>query len=471
MSEVVFGVDSSTQSTKLEVRSMASGRLLWEGKRPHPPTHPPVSEQDPESWWQALSPLLEEARSSWRPAAISVAAQQHGLVALDAKHSVIRPAKLWNDTTCAEDVEALVARRPPSWWVDHCGSVPSTSFTVAKVAWLARCEPSNWDRLAKVLLPHDWLTWRVSGEEVTDAGDASGTGYFDVVRRRWDTEVLELVGLDAGMLPRVCNPTEQVGSWQGAVVAPGTGDNMAAALGAAIAAGQVGVSIGTSGTVFVTSPAPVGDASGTVAGFADATGGYLPLVCTLNAARVTDTVARWLGKGPDELAAMALSCPPGSGGVVMVPYFDGERTPRLPNATGTVAGIRTDTEPEHLVRAAYEGVVCSLLEGLDALTAAIGEGYSPSSLVLLGGGARSPAYRRVLADLSGLPVRAVVGVEPVACGACVQATAVACAEDPKEVAARWGLGGGALLDPDPMVPREEIRQRWREVRERVYGLW
>jgi xylulokinase len=449
---LVLGVDSSTQSTKVEVRDADTGALVGEGRAPHPPTTPPRSEQHPDAWWQAL----ESARAGLPPVdAIAIAGQQHGLVALDHRNGVIRPAKLWNDTESAPDAQWLRAQLDDAGWARACGSVPVAAFTITKLSWLHRAEPDAWSRLARACLPHDWLTWKLCGAFVTDRGDASGTGYFSAAEDTYRTDLLAIVEDDGdwmSRLPRVALPTEGVGTSGAAVVAPGTGDNMAAALGIALQPGDVAISIGTSGTVFAVSDVPTFDMSGAVAGFADATGRYLPLVCTLNATKVTDAVARLLGIDASRLDTLALDADPGAGGATLVPYFDGERTPNRPDATGTVAGLRSDVTREQLARAAFEGVVCGLLDGLDALGAAGVE--TGQRLVLIGGGARSPAFRHVLADLAGRPVTVPAATEHVATGACVQAAAALHGRWPD-----WKLAEGDVVEPVD-VDREAIRDRY-----------
>src|SRR5258708_26128471 len=368
---LILGVDSSTQSTKVEVRDADTGALVAIARAPHPPTTPPRSEQDPHAWWDALH------------AAVAIAGQQHGLVVVDASDRVIRPAKLWNDTESAPDAGWLIEqlttqdRTGEAAWAAACGSVPVAAFTITKLSWLHRSEPDAWARVARVCLPHDWLTWKMTGEFVTDRGDASGTGYFSAARDEYALDLLAIVDPDVdwmSRLPRVLPPAERAGTTNAfdsdAVVAPGTGDNMAAALALALRPGDVAISLGTSGTVYTVSESPTHDASGAVAGFADAAGRFLPLVCTLNATKVTDSMARWLGADYAEFAALALDAAPGAGGVVVVPYFDGERTPNRPDASGVISGLRTDTTREQLARAAVEGGVCGLLDGLDALTRA-----------------------------------------------------------------------------------------------------
>jgi xylulokinase len=469
---LVLGVDSSTQATKVEARDADTGELVAFGRTSHPPTSPPRSEQDPSAWWEALHAAVEQLDvSPGEIAAVSVAGQQHGMVVLDAHDDVVRPAKLWNDTESAPDARWLIDHLAgaEAAWARACGSVPVAAFTITKLSWLHRSEPDAWARVSRVCLPHDWITWRLTREFVTDRGDASGTGYFSAARGAYQPDLLALVDDRADWstrLPRVLGPTEPAGETRAfgtnAVVAAGTGDNMAAAVALALGPGDIAISLGTSGTVYAVSESATADASGAVAGFADATGLYLPLVCTLNATKVTDTVAGWLGVDHDGLDALALAAPPGAGGVVLVPYFDGERVPNRPGAAGAVAGLRTVTTREHIARAAIEGVVCGLLDGLDALT---DTGIcTDGNIVLVGGGARSLAYQRVLADLSGRPVAVPGEPEPVAAGACIQAAAVLRAREITEVAREWDLARGAVVEPRLDVDRAAVRAAYAEAR-------
>ena len=473
----VLGVDSSTQSTKVEVRDLDSGRLVAAGASPHPPTSPPCSEQHPASWWDALTNAVAQAG---RPdvVALSIAGQQHGMVVLDDAGEVLRPAKLWNDTESAPDADDLVARAGSQWWADTVGSVPVASFTITKLAWLRRTQPTVFTRVRAVLLPHDWLTLQLTGRRVTDRGDASGTGYWSPSDEGWCAEPLRMVddGVSAedwlDRLPEILPPDqalepdggrglEALGLRGRPKVAPGTGDNMAAALGIGLGPGQVAISIGTSGTVYSVSSTSVRDPRGLVAGFADAAGRYLPLACTLNAGKVIDTVAGLLGVGVAELGEMALR-EDALDGPVMVPYFDGERTPNRPGASGVLAGLRTTSTRGEVAAAAHRGVICSLLDGLDALRDS-GVDLGDDPIRLVSGGARSGAHQQLLADLSGRPVLVSDGDEHVATGAAVQAAAVATGTSPDDVAAAWGLGHGLIVEPRA-CDADAIRERYDALR-------
>jgi xylulokinase len=482
---VVVGVDSSTQSTKVELRDLSTGRVVGSGRAAHPDVLPPRSEQAPASWWSALVAAMAEALGSAigrvgpaDVAAIAVAGQQHGLVALDVHGAVIRPAKLWNDTESAGDADRLTGLIGAAGWAESCGSVPTAAFTITKLAWLLRCEPGTLAALGHVLLPHDWLTYRLTGELVTDRGDASGTGYWSPIEESYRLDLLALVDGErdwSDALPTVLGPWDQAGTLTavaagelglpvGTPVAAGTGDNMAGSLGAGLRIGEVAISIGTSGTVYVPSERPTHDPTGAVAGFADATGRFLPLVCTLNAALVTSAIGRLLSVDHVGLDSLALAAAPGSEGLTLVPYLAGERTPNRPGATGTLHGIRTDVSREALARAGFEGVVCGLLEGLDAL-AATGVRLDTGRLVLLGGGAHSAAYRQILASLSGRPVSIPVDDEIVTTGAALQAAVFATGSGPEQIAEAWGLRGSEITEPGPATERSgEIRARFASAR-------
>ncbi len=463
-SPLVCGVDSSTQSTKVEIRRLDDGAVVATGHAPHPPTTPPRSEQDPDAWWQALRAALAEAAATLggldAVAAISVAGQQHGMVLVDDVGAVIRPAKLWNDTESAPQAASLVDRIGRNAWAERVGSVPVAAFTIAKLAWMADQEPDALARTRRVMLPHDWLTWRLCGRHVTDRGDASGSGWWSPAHGAPDLDLLGLVDasrpwadmiptvLDAGAVAGEVTPAAatELGLPSRCVVAPGTGDNMAAALGLGLAPGDVVMSLGTSGTAYVVSDHPTADPSGAVAGFADATGRFLPLVCTLNATKVTDTIAALMGANRQAFAELALAAASGAGGVTLVPYLDGERTPDLPDASGVLVGLRTTTDRASLARAAHEGVVCGLLDGVDSLVAA--GATVDGRAFLVGGGARSSAYRQIVADLWQRPILVPTDDEVVATGACVQAAAILTGGAPGPDRPGWSLGAGTSTHPD-----------------------
>ncbi len=459
---LVAGVDSSTQSCKVVVRDALTGELIREGRA----AHPDGTEVDPEAWWAALQDAIAQAGGLDDVEAIAVAAQQHGSVCLDADGAVVRPALLWNDTRSAQAAADLVDELGGATaWADEVGLVPVASFTITKLRWIAEHEPEAARRIAAVCLPHDYLTWRLAGSPgldalTTDRGDASGTGYWSPISGDYRLHLLRLALDHDVALPRVLAPQEPAGkATTGALLGPGTGDNMGAALGVAARPGDAIVSIGTSGTVFAVSETPTRDGSGTVAGFADASGRYLPLIATLNAARVLDSAARLLGVDLARLSDLALDAPPGAAGLTLVPYLEGERTPNKPDATGALHGLRlSNTTPAHLARAAVEGLLCGLADGLDALVA---QGVAVERILLVGGGARSEAVRAIAPSVLGRPVVVPAPGEYVADGAARQAawTLLGGDEPPQ-----WPAKGTQAYEA-PVEPR--VREQYAKARDLI----
>ena len=462
---LVAGVDCSTQSTKVLICDAETGEVIRQGRAPHPD----ATEVDPAIWWEALTSASEGLLDG--VSAMAVGGQQHGMVTLDADGEVVRPALLWNDTRSAGAAAELVEELGgPGPWVDAVGLVPVASFTITKLRWLATHEPAEAKRTKRVVLPHDWLTWRLAGgvgEPVTDRGDASGTGYWSAATGEYRPDLLRRAfGPEVGV-PAVAAPAAIVGETpSGISLAAGTGDNMAAALGLGAGPGDVVVSLGTSGTVFAVAEGPTADPSGFVAGFADATGRFLPLVCTLNAARVLTAAAELLGVDLDRLSELALASVPGASGLTLLPYLDGERTPDLPDETGRITGLtRSNARPENLARAAVEGMLLGLADGVDAVRT---HGVEMRRALLIGGAASSPAVRAVASGILGVPVDVPEPAEYVALGAARQAA--------------WALSGAAEPPAWPVDSKAghpastnsygEVRARYARVRtdvQRNYG--
>ncbi len=465
---LVAGVDSSTQSCKVVVCEAGSGRVVRQGRAPHPDG----TEVDPARWWEAYEGSIADGLLDGVEA-IAVGGQQHGMVVMDAAGRVLRDALLWNDTRSATQATRLTGQLGgPQAWVDAVGVVPGASMTLAKLAWLAENEPDIAARVTDVVLPHDWLTGRIAAdgaarpqEWTTDRGDASGTCYFSASTDRYRMDLFELGLGRSCRVPRVAAPAEAVGRTRsGMLVGPGTGDNMGAALGLGLSAGDAVVSLGTSGTVFGVSDAPTADPTGAIAGFADATGRHLPLMCTLNAARVLVATAQLLGVDLDELGRLALDAEPGAGGLSLLPYLDGERTPALPHATGTLGGLtRTNATPENLARAAVEGMLCNLADGVDALR---GLGAPVERVLLIGGAAASPAVRAVAADLFGVPVGVPQAGEYVGIGAARQAAWVlAGGAEPPE----WTVRVDEVVEPGNAQATATLRERYAALRVGLHG--
>jgi xylulokinase len=470
---LVAGIDSSTQSCKVVVRDAATGALVRTGRA----SHPDGTSVDPEAWWTALQEAITAAGGLDDVAAISVGGQQHGMVALDADGNVVRDALLWNDTRSAQAALDLIAElgdgdtaKGAQAWADAIGSVPVASLTVTKLRWLRDNEPENAARVAAVALPHDWLTWRLAGygpgsgsagldQLTTDRSDASGTGYWSPATDDYRPDLLELALGHSAIVPRVVAPNEvALKTPSGALLGPGAGDNAAAALALGLGPGDVAVSLGTSGVVSAVCPTPAADGSGLVNGFADATGAFLPLACTLNASRVLDAATRMLGTDHPGLSALALSAPAGADGLVLVPYLEGERTPNKPDATGALHGLRlANTTPANLARAAVEGMLCGLADGLDALRE---QGVTVERLFLIGGGAQSVAVRQVAPAVFGIDVVVPTPGEYVADGAARQAAWVLSGEAEPPA---WSAAGSAEVFTAEATPL--VREQYAAVRE------
>lgn len=468
MGPLVAGVDSSTQSTTVVVVDAATGATIATAKAPHVVTGSGgARETDPELWWQALRDALAATGHARDIAAISVAAQQHGLVVLDGDGRPLRPAVLWNDTRSGPQSARLVEALGRETWATRIGSVPVPSITVTRWAWLRDTEPEVARATRRVRLPHDFLTERLCGRGVTDRGDVSGTGWWSTATGVYDEGVLSLPGvnLDRTMLPEVLPPdgiaglvTDSaavfLGIRAGIPVGPGSGDNAGAALGLGLTPGTPVISLGTSGVAYAVSVSRPVDPSGMVAGFADASGHFLPLTATLNCTLAVDRVAGWLGLDRDAVLP--------SDGVVVLPWFDGERTPDLPDAQAAVLGLRHDTPPGAILAAAYEGAVIGLLEALDAISACSDPLDPATPLVLIGGGAKGATWREMVRRLSGRQVLVPADPDLVARGAAAQAAAALEGTDPISVQAHWATPERIELDPMPMD--EAVLARYRRVR-------
>ncbi|MFJ8898937.1 xylulokinase [Streptomyces sp. NPDC102370] len=450
---LVVGVDTSTQSTKALVVDVTTGRVVASGQAPHTVTSGAGRESDPRQWWDALTEALRQCgEAAHEAAAVSIGGQQHGLVTLDEHGEPVRPALLWNDVRSAPQANRLVEELGGAKaWAERTGSLPTASFTVTKWAWLAEHEPDAVRATKAVRLPHDYLTERLTGQGTTDRGDVSGTGWWASASEAYDEEILAHVGLDPALLPRVVRPGEVAGTVRdghdlpfskGTLVACGTGDNAAAALGLGVRPGTPVMSLGTSGTVYAVSEHRPTDPTGTVAGFADARGDWLPLACTLNCTLAVDRVAALLGLDREAVE-------PGRD-VTLLPFLDGERTPNLPHSSGLLHGLRHDTTGGQLLQAAYDGAVYSLLAALDLV---LDQDADPSApLLLIGGGARGTAWQQTVRRLSGRPVQVPEAKELVALGAAAQAAGLLTGEDPAAVARRWNTAAGPVLDA---VERDE----------------
>ena len=462
--QLTAGVDSSTQSVKVVIRNAETGELVRHGRA----SHPDGTEVDPAHWESALDKAIADAGGLDDVSAISIGGQQHGMVTLDSSGEVIRPALLWNDTRSAQSARDLNAEMGgDAQAAQKVGSVLVASFTATKLRWLADNEKANATKVAAVALPHDWLSWRLQGGKdfeklFTDRSDASGTGYFDSVTSTYRDDLLKsALRTDRTIItPRITAPSAFGGTTlSGIPIAAGAGDNAGAALGVQAQPGDVVVSLGTSGTAFAVSDTPTHDSSGAVAGFADATGRFLPLVCTLNAARILDAATRILGKTHDEVGALALTAKPGANGLSLLPYFEGERTPNRPDATGVFAGMNlNNSNPADIARAMIEGMLCGLVDAVDALEKL---GVSINRVLLIGGAAKNPAISSIASSLFGREVLVPQPGEYVADGAARQAA--------------WALLGGATppqwnlgeVSSTHSVATPEVVSAYRTLRDRT----
>jgi xylulokinase len=464
--KLIAGVDSSTQSCKVVIRDALTGELLREGRA----SHPDGTEVNPALWVTALDTAIKNAGGLDDVEAISIGGQQHGMVALDERGAVIRDALLWNDTRSAAAAAALNSEiGGPTEMAKQVGSVLVASFTASKLRWLADSEKENAAKVAGVALPHDWLSWQLQHKSsdkkdfsklFSDRSEASGTGYFDPSTSKYRRDILALaLRTDREVyLPKIISPAEFGGVMpSGVKIAPGAGDNAAAALGIQAQPGDVVVSLGTSGTAFAVSDTATHDSSAAVAGFADATGRFLPLVCTLNAARILDAATRILGKSHDEVGALALSAKPGANGLSLLPYFEGERTPNRPSATGVFNGLNlNNSNPADIARAMVEGMLCGLVDAVDALEKL---GVEVKRIILIGGAAKNPAVAQIAAALFGREVLLPPAGEYVANGAARQAAWALLGTD---TAPLWDLG---KIEKVSAAATPDVVERYRTLRD------
>lgn len=452
----MLGIDSSTQSTKALLVDAATGDVVARQSAPHPDG----TSVDPRAWLDAF----DQATAGFldRAGAVAVGGQQHGMVALDAADLPVHDAILWNDMRSSDQALDLIEELGgPDACAETIGSVLVASFTSTKLRWLRDHQPEAAARTRRVLLPHDYVSRHLTGgEPFTDRGDASGTGYFSTGKDDWLPELAEAAIGHPVELPRIVPSSEVAATTsRGVPVGAGTGDNMAAALALDLAPGDVVVSIGTSGVASTISTSRTADGTGSVTGFADATGRFLPLTATVNAARILDLQARLLGVDHEELGRLALAAPPGAHGLTIVPYYDGERTPNLPDARGTWSGLTASTTREDLARAAFEALLCSLADAVDHLVAATGT--TPERILMVGGAARNAAVQTIAPAIFGVPVTVPAPGEYVALGAARQA-AWALAGTPEPPV--WASASAETYDAEPTPP---VREAYARLRDRI----
>ncbi len=470
-SRYAIGIDSGTQGTKALVVDIDTGRVVGRGRAPHAMIAglpPGASEQDPATWVRAMdaavATALKEARiDPAKVVSLGVSGQQHGFVPLDAKGLPVRPAKLWNDTSTVRETEEIVAalggRRA---FIDRLGIALAVGFTASKVLWLKRHEPKSFKKLATVLLPHNYLNFRLTGRRHMEYGDASGTGLMDVRKLRWDEAAVRAVDEElASKLPPLAHPREPAGpakaDWASrfgmgrVLVASGGGDNMMAAIGSGnVSPGVCTLSLGTSGTVYSHSARPFVDPEGEIAAFCDSTGGWLPLLCTMNVTNTTEIVKSLFGLDNPGLERLARRAGAGADGLLFLPFVDGERVPVLPSARAVFFGLDRKTfDAAHIVRAVMEGTVLNLGYGFARMKEL---GLEPSEVRATGGGAQSRLWLQIVADVFGTPVVTLREAEAAAYGAALQSVwnwrlAEGETVDIADIAERWVAKGRLAAEP------------------------
>ncbi|MGI5399075.1 FGGY family carbohydrate kinase [Streptomyces sp. CA-135486] len=471
---IVAGLDSSSGFTRIVVCDADTGAVLRQGYAPHP-VEAKATEIDPQAWLLSLGDaaaggLLEGVR------AIGVSAQQHGLVTLDAQGNLVRPALLGNDkraqVAAADLIDALGGRQA---WAEAVGSVPQSAQPVAKLRWMARSEPEAAQRVAGIMQPHDWLVWQLLGRparRTTDRGGASCTGFWSAGTGSYRTDLVELALGHQCALPEVLGPAEAAGTTpEGLLISAGTGETMAAAFGLGVGVGDAVVSLGASGSVMAVHHEALADPSGLITSFADATGMHLPVVHTLNAVRALRGAAELLGaEGLDELSALATKSTPGASGLVLLPYLEGERTPQLPHTAGTLSGLRRESmKPEHLARAAFEGMLCSLADAMDVLR---GRGVEVRRVFLLGAAAELPAVQAAAPAIFGAQVVVPQPADYAALGAARQAAwalGVSQGTLSPAVPPAWQGAAAQIFGPgEELAVGQAVRQQYGATRDQIH---
>ncbi len=437
--KTVAGIDTGTQSTKVVVYDYESKTIVAEGSASHELVSRNDGTREQEaSWWidairESFSQIPAEVRQTI--GAVGVSGQQHGFVPVDADGEVLYPVKLWCDTsTAAECGEITESFGGGDALLEKAGNLVLPGYTAPKILWLKKNHTDLYDRMAKILLPHDYINWYLTGEYTMEYGDASGTALLTVGTREWNTSLLAALDPDRDLsecLPRLIGPQEKAGLVTektaaefgipaGIPVSSGGGDNMMGAIGTGtVSSGVLTMSLGTSGTIYGYSDTPVIDRNGSLAAFCSSTGGWLPLLCTMNCTVASELTRTLFEKGVKEFDGTAEQAPAGAEGVLMLPFFNGERTPNFPNGKGCIVGLDNANYREaNISRAAMESAIFGLKMGLDAF---ISLGYEPKEVRLIGGGANSPFWRQIAADILDLPVVIPVVKEAAAFGAALQA--------------------------------------------------
>ncbi len=438
---IFLGIDSGTQSTKAIALDFETGDILASAQKGYdliPDLPPGHLEQHPSDWIEATKEVIllcldQLGSRRGEVAGIGVSGQQHGLVVLDDQNQVIRPAKLWCDTSTAQQCEMFDSEfGGVSGLIKLAGNAILPGYTIPKLLWIKQNEPENFAKVRTVLLPHDYINFWLTGVKRMEYGDASGTGVLDVRTRCWCDELLDFVDPAVrDMLPPLGSSLEAHGQlcselareWalaDNVVVSAGGGDNMMGAIGTGnVVPGVITASLGTSGTLYGVAGQPAIDMGGEVAAFCDSTDQWLPLVCTMNVTVVTEQIRKLFELDLEGLENAVASSEPGAAGISFLPYLNGERTPNLPEGSGVLHGLRVDNMSQsHLARAAMEGATLGLAYGLESFRSM---GIIPSEIRLTGGGSNSGQWRQICADVFDTPVVMLSTAEGAGLGAAIQA--------------------------------------------------
>ncbi|QXI18115.1 xylulokinase [Pseudomonas hamedanensis] len=440
--KLFLGIDCGTQGTKAIILDAVSGQVLGQGAAPHTMISGAYGrrEQDVQQWLDAFTIATRQALQSANVdgqsiLGIGVSGQQHGLVLLDDQGQVLRPAKLWCDTeTSAENDRLLQHLGGEKGSLERLGVAIAPGYTVSKLLWTKEQHPEVFARIARILLPHDYLNFWLTGRCCSEYGDASGTGYFNVRTRQWDLQLLRDIDASGRLqaaLPELIDAHEAVGTLlpsiaehlginPDAVVASGGGDNMMGAIGTAnIRPGAITMSLGSSGTVYAYGDVPSVSPDASVATFCSSSGGWLPLICTMNLTNATGAIRELFNLDLPQFNQLVAQSPIGADGVSLLPFFNGERVPALPHATGSLHGLTLDNLTQaNLCRAAVEGTTFGLRYGLDLLRQ---NGLQSQRICLIGGGSKSAVWRQIVADIMNTPVICTEQSEAAALGAAIQA--------------------------------------------------
>lgn len=437
--KTVAGIDTGTQSTKVLIYDYEGQRIVAQASAAHELISRTDGTREQEaSWWiRAIGSCFEQIPQEIRTSieAVGVSGQQHGFVPVDAQGEVLYPVKLWCDTsTAAECTELTEAFGGSDALLERVGNLVLPGYTASKILWLKHQHPEVYERMAKILLPHDYINWYLTGAYTMEPGDASGTALLSIEGRTWNTELMTALDPQRDLLaclPRLIDSREPAGRVTeraaaefgipaGIPVSSGGGDNMMGAIGTGtVAPGVLTMSLGTSGTIYGYSETPVIDPNGALAAFCSSTGGWLPLLCTMNCTVASELTRALLSADLGSFDAQAERAAAGSQGVIMLPFFNGERTPNFPHGKGCIVGMdATNMREENIARAAMESAIFGLKTGLDAFIAL---GYRPKEVRLIGGGANSPLWRQIAADILDLPVVIPQITEAAAFGAALQA--------------------------------------------------